>query len=77
MCRLGRTRSLQKSTREGPKSGVVRHERLKRGRGMNDRDERSRGIEIRTCVFIITDKAKASRGGGKRCRCYERRRAKV
>ena len=27
------------------------------------------------CVFIITDKAKASRGGGKRCRCYERRRA--
>ena len=29
------------------------------------------------CVFIITDKAKASRGGGKRCRCYERRRAKA
>ena len=27
-------------------------------------------------VFIITDKAKASRGGGKRGRCYERRRAK-
>ena len=27
-------------------------------------------------VFIITDKAKTSRGGGKRCRCYERRRAK-
>ncbi len=28
------------------------------------------------CVFIIKDKEKASRGGGKRCRCYERRRAK-
>ena len=25
-------------------------------------------------MFIITDKAKDSRGGGKRCRCYERRR---
>ena len=24
-----------------------RHERMKRGRGMNDREERSRGIEIR------------------------------
>ena len=23
------------------------------------------------CVLIITDKAKNSRGGGKRCRCYE------
>ena len=28
-------------------------------------------------VFKITDKAKASRGGGKRCRCYERRRDKL
>ncbi len=28
-------------------------------------------------VFIITDKTKASRGGGKRCRCYERRRGKT
>ena len=27
-------------------------------------------------MFIITDKAKDSRGGGKRCRCYERRRVK-
>ena len=26
---------------------------------------------------IITDKTKASRGGGKRCRCYGRRRAKI
>ena len=33
--------------------------------------------EHRECVFIITDKAKDSRVGGKRCRCYERRRAKV
>jgi hypothetical protein len=29
------------------------------------------------CVFIITDNAKAGRGGGKRCRCYERRRVKT
>ena len=28
-------------------------------------------------VFIITDKAKTSRGGGKRCRCYERRTGKT
>jgi hypothetical protein len=27
--------------------------------------------------FIITDKAKTSRGGGKWCRCYERRRGTV
>ncbi len=27
-------------------------------------------------MFIITDKAKTSRRGGNRCRCYERRRAK-
>ena len=24
-------------------------------------------------VFIITDKSKGSRGGGKRCRCYHRK----
>jgi hypothetical protein len=30
-----------------------------------------------SCVFIITDKAKVSRGGGNRCRCYERRRLKA
>ena len=35
-----------KSTREGAKTGVGRHERMKRDRGTNDRDERSRGIEI-------------------------------
>ena len=29
------------------------------------------------CVFIVSDKSKGSRGGGKRCRCYERPRAKV
>ena len=28
-------------------------------------------------VFIMTDKANASRGGGKRCRCSERRRDEV
>ena len=28
-------------------------------------------------MFIITDKTKTSREGGKRCRCYERRRAKL
>ena len=32
---------------EGAKNGVGRRERMKRERGMNDRDERSRGIEIR------------------------------
>ena len=26
------------------------------------------------CVFIITDKVKTGRGGGKRCRCYEENR---
>ena len=41
-------------TREGTKSGVERRERMKRGRGMYDRDERSRGIEIRIVdVFAI------------------------
>ena len=40
--------------REGVKSGVGRHERMKRDRGMNDREERSRGIEIRiTDVFVM------------------------
>jgi hypothetical protein len=36
----------RKSTREGDKNGLERRERMKRGRGMNVRDERSRGIEI-------------------------------
>ena len=44
----------EKSTRKGGTNGVGRHERMKRGRGMKDRDERSRGIEIRlTDVFSI------------------------
>ena len=47
MCHLG------KNTREA-KSGVGRRERLKRGRGTQDRDERSNGIEIRiTDDFVI------------------------
>ena len=33
----------------------------------------ARRSQKRECVMIITDKAKASRGGGKRCWCYERR----
>ena len=37
---------LGKSTREGVKRGVCRHERMKRERGMKGRDERTRGIEI-------------------------------
>ena len=35
------------------------------------------GGGVKKCVFIITDKAKASRGGSKRCWCYERRRTKA
>ena len=34
-------------------------------------------VSYASVVFIITDKSKTSRGGGKRCRCYERRRAKA
>jgi hypothetical protein len=34
-------------------------------------------LSIIVSVFVITDKAKTSRGGGKRCRCYERRRTNV
>ena len=32
--------------REGARGGVERRERMKRGSGMKDRDERSRGMEI-------------------------------
>ena len=40
--------------REGAKGGVGRHERMKLGRGMQDREERSKGIEIHTSDdFII------------------------
>ena len=35
-----------KSTKEGTRSGVDRRERMKRGSGIKDRDERSKGIEI-------------------------------
>ena len=34
-------------TREGARSGVTRLDRLKRGSGIKDRDDRSIGIEIR------------------------------
>ena len=41
---------------------------------------RTRDLTLTNCrsknVFIITDKVKPRRGGGKRCRCYERRRGK-
>ncbi len=33
-------------------------------------------IENDTRVFIIKDKTNDRRGGGRRCRCYERRRGK-
>ena len=46
MCRLDRTRG-KNNTREGAKSGVGRHKRIKRGRGTQGRDERSNGIDIR------------------------------
>ena len=35
------------NTREGTKSGAARLGRMKRGRGMNGRDDKSSGIEIR------------------------------
>jgi hypothetical protein len=35
-----------KRTREGDKSGIGRLERMKRGNGIKDLDERSSGIEI-------------------------------
>ena len=34
-------------TREGARSGVTRLDRMKRGSGIKDRDDRSSGIEIR------------------------------
>ena len=41
-------------TRDGAKIGVGRHERMERDRGSNDRDERSRGIEIHiTDAFVM------------------------
>ena len=39
---------------EGAKSGVGRRERMKLGRGMKGREERSKGIEIRIAdAFVI------------------------
>ena len=39
---------------EGDKNSVGRHERMKHGRGMQGREERSKGIEIRiTDDFVI------------------------
>jgi hypothetical protein len=35
------------NTREGAKSGAARLERMKRGRGIEGRDDKSSGIEIR------------------------------
>ena len=45
MCRSGK--SPRRNTREGTKSGAARLGRMKRGRGMNGRDDKSSGIEIR------------------------------
>ena len=42
-----------KSTREGVRNGVRRHERMKRGSDMKDRGERSRGIEMRKRAFVV------------------------
>ena len=40
--------------REGVRSGVGRHERIKRGNGIKDRDERSRGIATHIAdAFVI------------------------
>jgi len=44
MCRLVRT--WRKENKGGAKSGVGRLERMKRGNGIKDRDNRSSGIEI-------------------------------
>ncbi len=45
MFRLGK--SPRVNTREGAIRGAARLGRMKRGRGMNGRDDRSSGIEIR------------------------------
>ena len=42
-----KTERKGKSTREGAQNDVGRRERRKRGRGMKERDERSKGTEIR------------------------------
>ena len=35
-------------------------------------DERQKSKTLNLCLFIITDKEKDRRGGGRRCRCHER-----
>ncbi len=44
MCHL--SKSMRNNTREGAKSGVARLDLMKHGRGINDRDDKSNGIEI-------------------------------
>jgi hypothetical protein len=39
-------------TREGARSGVTRLDRMKHGSGIKDRDDRSRGIEIRIAEVL-------------------------
>ena len=49
-----RQNTEESSTREGVRSGVGRHERMKQGSGVEDREERSKGIEIRIAdAFVI------------------------
>jgi hypothetical protein len=43
----GQANHRGEKTREGTKSGAARLGRMKRGRGMTDRDDKSSGIEIR------------------------------
>ena len=43
-----------KSTRKGAESGVGRREWIKQVSGMKDRDERSRGMEIRMADAFAT-----------------------
>ncbi len=44
-CRFDNRRGI--NTREGGKSGAARLDLMKRGRGINDREDKSSGIEIR------------------------------
>ena len=48
-----------KSTKEGTRSGVDRRERMKRGSGIKDRDERSKGIEILQFYLLLSGKTRA------------------
>ena len=42
-----------------------------------EREEHEHGVGEKRDLLGIKDKEKTSRGGGKRYRCYERRRAKT